>query len=50
MEKKHLLFLVLMAAPVVASAQLKVKSNGYVVAGTELQTSSSYIIGLQSGI
>ena len=50
MIKKVFVFLVLMAAPVVATAQLKVKSDGHVVAGTELQTNSSYIIGLQSGI
>ena len=42
MFKKEILFLVLMAAPVTAFAQLKVKSNGYVVAGTELP--STYAI------
>ena len=50
MNKKVFVLFVLMAAPVVASAQLKVKSNGYVVAGTELQTSSYFNIAFQSGI
>lgn len=42
MIKKVFVLLVLMAAPVVASAQLKVKSNGNVVAGSELETSNNY--------
>lgn len=50
MIKKVFVLLVLMAAPAIVFAQLKVKSDGRVVAGTEFQTSSNYNIGFQSGI
>ena len=47
--KEKLLSLVLLGAPVVAFAKLKVKSKGNVVAGTELETGSAYNISLPAG-
>lgn len=47
--KKIIISLLLMAAPVVLFAQLKVKSNGRVVAGNELNTNISFKIALQAG-
>ena len=49
MIKKVFVLLVFMAAPVVTFAQLKVKSSGNVVAGSELETSNNYNVCFQSG-
>lgn len=48
--KKIIVVIMLMLSTICMFAQLKVKSNGRIVAGSELQTSSYFNVGLQSGI
>lgn len=48
--KKIFVVIMLMLSAISTFAQLKVKSNGRIVAGSELQTSSYFNVGLQSGI
>ena len=50
MKKTMLMIVLLMVAHVGAFAQLKVKSNGQVVAGTELGYGSSFNMGFESGL
>ena len=48
--KKTLLSIMLVVAPITMFAQLKVESNGKVIAGTKLMNNSNWSISLQSGI